>query len=122
MLEYTSIHGSLVSGSGDDPYDYYRYNGKNIRVATCITFKGLEADAVILINLNKDSFTGECGKEFYVGTSRAKCKLDMICAMSDDDFAYVVSQIDEGAPAISSISAMKRIFESVFSLKIKIED
>ena len=121
QLDYTSIYNSLIRGTGDDPYDYYRYKDKKIRVATCITFKGLEADAIILMNLNKDSFIGERGKEFYVGSSRAKCKLDMICTINDSDFVNIVSQIDEGAPRNRNANAMKRIFEALFSLKIQVE-
>ena len=122
-LNSTSFVDSLIPSTIDDPYDYYQHNGKKFRVATCITFKGLEADAVILLNLNKNSFSGERGKEFYVGTSRAKCKLDMICTLSDDDFLTIVSQIDEGAlNGPRNRNAMRTIFGNLFSVDIVIEE
>ena len=55
-LEYSSLNGHLIESTKDDPYDYYKHNRKKYRVATCITFKGLEADAIILLNLNSKSF------------------------------------------------------------------
>ena len=121
-LEYSSLDGHLVESTKEDPYDYFRHNGKKYRVATCITFKGLEADAIILLNLNQKSFEGERGKEFYVGTSRAKCKLDMICTLSDDDYLSVVSAIDKGAASgAKSKNAMKKIFGNLFSSEVVAE-
>ena len=92
-------------------------------MATCITFKGLEADGIILLNLSGKSFTGERGKEFYVGTSRAKCKLDMICTLQDYEYETVVSQIDKGALGGSkSKVALRKIFGNLFSMDVVIED
>ena len=63
---------------------------RNCLVATCRTFKGLEADAIILIDVDTSSF--EDGNEmlFYVGTSRARIRLDIITEMNDDDCRYVL--------------------------------
>jgi hypothetical protein len=122
-LETSSIFENLIKSTTVDPYDYYKYNGKKYRVATCITFKGLEADGIVLLNLGSNSFSGERGKEFYVGTSRAKCKLDMICTLKDDDYETVVSQIDKGALGGSkSKVAMRKIFGSLFSMDVVVED
>lgn len=119
-LEYSVLKDHLVNkGDYNDPYDYYRHGGKEYRVATCITFKGLEADAIVILNLDKYSFSGEKGNEFYVGTSRAKCKLDMICCISSDDYYNVVSQIDPDAPDRSgNKKAMKKILGNVFSADV----
>ena len=122
-LESTSIAKKLINSTYEDPYDYYKYNGKKYRVATCITFKGLEADAVILFNLNSMSFSGDRAKEFYVGTSRAKCKLDMICTLKEDDYLNVVSQIDEGAlNGPRNKNALRRIFGNLFSADVVVEN
>lgn len=121
-LDYSSLDGHLIESTKDDPYDYFKHNGKKYRVATCITFKGLEADAIILLNLNQKSFEGERGKEFYVGTSRAKCKLDMICTLTDDDYLTVVSAIDKGAASgTKNKNAMKKIFGNLFSSEVVVE-
>lgn len=122
-LENTIFYDDLIKATYEDPYDYFKYNGKKYRVATCITFKGLEADGIILLNLSGNSFTGERGKEFYVGTSRAKCKLDMICTLQDDEFERVVSQIDKGALGGSkSKVALRKIFGNLFSMDVIIEN
>ena len=122
-LENTIFYDDLIKATYEDPYDYFKYNGKKYRVATCITFKGLEADGIILLNLNRNSFTGERGKEFYVGTSRAKCKLDMICTLQDNEYETIVSQIDKGALGGSkSKVALRKIFGNLFSMYVVIED
>jgi len=121
-LEYSSLNGLLIESTATNPYDYYLYNGKKIKVATCITFKGLEADAVILLNLNNKSFAGEQGNEFYVGSSRAKCKLDMICTLNDSDYRDIIAGIDEGAVSGNNNSrALKRIFSNLFSVEVVTE-
>ena len=123
MIEYSSLQGQLIESTMDDPYDYYKYNGTKYRVATCITFKGLEADAIILLNLNAKSFEGERGKEFYVGTSRAKCKLDMICTLGQDDYLDIVAEIDKDAlNGPKNQNALKRRFANLFSAEVIAEN
>ena len=55
------------------------------RFTTCRKFKGLEADAVILIDVDGDTFNSKNVLIFYVGTSRARLKLDVITKLSDED-------------------------------------
>ena len=50
---------------------------------SCRKFKGLEADAVILMDLDSSTFT-ENVLIYYVGTSRARIKLDIVTTMSDE--------------------------------------
>lgn len=63
---------------------------RNCLVATCRTFKGLEADAIVMIDVDTSTF--EDGNEmlFYVGTSRARIRLDIITEMNDDECRYVL--------------------------------
>jgi hypothetical protein len=106
-----------------DPYDYYRHGGKLYRVATCITFKGLEADAIVLMDLDKDSFVGEQGMEFYVGSSRAKCRLDMICKLNDSDYFDIVHELDPNAPSRNkNPEATRRLFGNLFSADVIVEE
>lgn len=51
---------------------------------TCRKFKGLEADAVILVDIDESTFTEENAMLFYVGASRAKIRLEMISLMDDE--------------------------------------
>lgn len=66
-----------------------KYDGKYL-VATCRTFKGLEADAIVLIDVDNTTF--EDGNEmlFYVGTSRARLKLDIVTDMNEEQCRYVL--------------------------------
>lgn len=63
---------------------------KGYKFTTCRKFKGLEAEAVILVDVNKDTFNDKNKMIFYVGASRARIKLDIIADMSDEDCDYVV--------------------------------
>jgi len=68
------------------------------RFTTCRKFKGLEADAVILIDVEKETFR-EANEEtyresnvfvYYVGASRARLRLDVFTTMSDADCSEVL--------------------------------
>lgn len=74
--EETSVAASLVS---DGLYK------KKYRFSTCRKFKGLEADMVILLDINKETFRSDNVLLYYVGTSRAMIKLEMLSTLTDDD-------------------------------------
>ena len=52
--------------------------------STCRKFKGLEADAIILLDVTSDIFEEENALIYYVGTSRARLWLDMLTTMDDE--------------------------------------
>lgn len=68
--------------------DYTR-NGKyrKCKFTTCRKFKGLEADIIILVDIDDKTFQSELNNEienrmmFYVGSSRARFYLEMITSM-----------------------------------------
>lgn len=68
------------------------YKGK-ISFSTCRKFKGLEADSVILVDLDSESFYKENILLYYVGTSRARIKLDIIASLSSDDCKNILINI-----------------------------
>ena len=47
--------------------------------------KGLESDAIIVVDIDKDTFADEGEQLMYVGTSRVRFKLSCIVNMSDDE-------------------------------------
>ena len=51
---------------------------------TCRKFKGLEADAVILIDVDANTFDGQNVMLYYVGTSRARLRLSLIAQLDDE--------------------------------------
>lgn len=80
MTESQSILASNITEKDNHLY----YKGKYL-FTTCRKFKGLQADCVILVDFDADTFKGSKKLLFYVGTSRAKFELRIISTMSDDD-------------------------------------
>lgn len=74
--ETTSILSDFVNNG--------RYRNKYL-FTTCRKFKGLEADVVILLDVDKTTFEKENVLIFYVGASRARIKLEIAAILSDDD-------------------------------------
>lgn len=75
---------SLLSNYGSE----YTCDSVNIKITNCADFKGLEADAVILIDVDKGTFnTQKICNRFYVAASRAKFNLYIICDMTQEDCA-----------------------------------
>lgn len=57
---------------------------------TCRKFKGLEADAVILIDVGRQTFSEENVLRYYVGASRARIRLEIVSTMTDEDCRYIL--------------------------------
>lgn len=64
---------------------HYKYKRKQFLFSTCRKFKGLEADAVILIDVDYTLFNEEDSRRFYVGSSRARFDLGIVSLMSEDE-------------------------------------
>lgn len=70
----------------------YEYRNLDIRFTTCRKFKGLESEAILLIDIDKNTFT-EYGRQImYVGISRAKFKLSCIINMSEKECIDIMSE------------------------------
>lgn len=69
---------------------YFHWSGKPVPITTCRKFKGLEADAIVLIDVNKESILGTGEMLFYVGASRARYKLNIVAFMNDEDCLEVL--------------------------------
>lgn len=119
-FEHSAIYSDLrFSADPQDGYAYYMHGDIEYKVTTCIRFKGLEADAVFMIDLNKDSFTGQKGLEFYVGTSRAKHFLELICNVAVSDYYEVAHSLDLNAPKRDDPVRMKKILSDIFAAIIE---
>ena len=68
---------------------------KKTRFTTCRKFKGLEADAIILIDIDANTFAGDNAKIFYVGTSRARYKLCLLSDMNDNECIDALTKFTE---------------------------
>ncbi len=116
VIEHSAIYPHLrFSADQTDGYAYYVYGEKEYKVTTCKKFKGLEAEAVVMIDLEKDSFIGKKGLEFYVGTSRARHYLDLICNISGEVYYEVAHSLDENAPKRDDVMRMKKILSDIFA-------
>lgn len=60
------------------------------KFTTCRKFKGLEADVIILIDIDGETFNSENVLIYYVGTSRARIRLDMITTLTDEDCSDIL--------------------------------
>jgi hypothetical protein len=60
---------------------HFEIKGHKIPFTTCRKFKGLEADAIVIVDVGFRVLEGEKGNLFYVGASRAKFELGVIVSM-----------------------------------------
>ncbi len=79
ILTCKTNENSVLSGFISDD----KYKNK-YEFSTCRKFKGLEADAIILVDVDGDTFNSNNIMIYYVGTSRAKLKLDVITTLSEE--------------------------------------
>jgi superfamily I DNA/RNA helicase len=71
-----------------------RQNNK-VLFTTVRKFKGLEADVVICIDVDEDTFSNDTNRNlFYVGTSRAKTWLDIVTTATHEKMASAVTGED----------------------------
>ena len=71
--------------------DSGKYRGK-YRFSTCRKFKGLEADAVVLVDVDAETFNKDSVLLFYVGASRARIKLDVITTLDDETCRVILTE------------------------------
>ena len=87
-LKASDLKDVIVDESG---INTVKTNGKKTKVFTCSTFKGLEADDVIIIDVNNDTFD-ENDKSFYVAASRAKKRLFVFVNKNSVNFKTVIDK------------------------------
>lgn len=63
----------------------YSVCDKSFKFTTCRKFKGLEADAIILVDVCSDNLVGDDSLVFYVGASRARFNLVISSQMDEED-------------------------------------
>ena len=72
-IKYSALQG-MIQTEADGRNYCYKSNGKKTRLFTCPTFKGLEAEDVIITDISDKTFDeGNC--DFYVAASRAQKRL-----------------------------------------------
>lgn len=84
--ETTTAYASLIEDG------FYRHMHKRIPFSTCRKFKGLEADAIILVDVNGDIWEEDPSRLFYVGSSRARFHLEVLCSMDDQECRAIIKK------------------------------
>lgn len=86
---YSEISENLIADSNRN-YIYKSKTGKKTRFFTSATFKGLEADDVIIVDVTDKTFN-EDNKSFYVAASRAKKRLFVFMNRNKLDFENIIN-------------------------------
>lgn len=64
----------------------FKFANQSYLVTTCRKFKGLEADAVVLVDVDRSTLLDESGELlFYVGSSRARYRLEIVTTAANAD-------------------------------------
>ncbi len=82
ILTYKTEENSALSEYIDD--GFYKFKRSKCLFTTCRKFKGLEADAIIIIDVDETLYNENDSRRFYVGTSRARFDLGIISTMNED--------------------------------------
>ncbi|SEA76612.1 Type III restriction enzyme, res subunit [Oribacterium sp. KHPX15] len=59
---------------------------------TCRKFKGLEADAIVMVDVDETTFDEENVLRYYVGASRARVRLEIVTLMNDNACTRVLNE------------------------------
>lgn len=90
ILTCKTLSTSILSS--ESMGEMYQYKGVKIPFSTCRKFKGLEADAVILIDVDMNSLKRDENKLGYVGASRARHELCIVASLSDQECRFLLEQ------------------------------
>lgn len=84
-------NNSLSHNYDKNKGQYKTLDGKKVNMFSCNTFKGLEEDYVILIDVNRKAFEDN-NFSFYVGASRAKKGLYIFMNIGDNELERILEE------------------------------
>lgn len=111
--ERNSCLKDFISFDAETKDYFYVIDDEKIPFSTCRKFKGLEADCVILVDINSNALKSQQGLGLdkallYVGASRARTSLYMFCEMSAEECsAFTLSEWKNKAPKATTVIAKK---------------
>lgn len=89
----------IASGCKKVKKDVRYWGNESVPIYTCRTFKGLEADGIILVDVDRKVWLPEGkyaagpGLLYYTGASRARFGLSVLCDMDEGDVRAVLSEL-----------------------------
>ena len=95
-----------------------KYKGK-YPITTCRKFKGLEADNIILVDVDKTTFNENEVLLFYVGASRAKLSLHIISTLDEDACTRLLQKHFDYPEGKTISNPQGKLAEKLNALKMK---
>lgn len=92
----------------------YLYKAKKIQFTTCRKYKGLEADVIIMVDLDKDVFTTNAEQVMYVGASRARYKLFLVANIENAECNTILEDKN-----IKKTKKPEKAFAAIYNAKFK---
>lgn len=112
ILTVKTENASLLKGVekiGVHPVGQVRDNS-SVLFTTVRKFKGLESDAIIVVDVDEDTFSDELSKRlFYVGASRAKHLLEIFFVGGEEELKNMVSNLEEAPSKSVAIGLAKSL-------------
>ena len=91
----------------------YKFERGYVNFTTCRKFKGLEADVIILIDIDRNMFQAQGEQLMYVGSSRARFNLSCIVNMTEDECLLLMNEKE-----IKHSRNIKKSFATAFNMKV----
>ena len=102
-----------------------RWKKASVPVTTCRKFKGLEAEAVILIDVDQSMWEEPSsvydpfpGLMFYTGASRAKHELRIVCDMSGQECAQTLRLIDPSCGSKTPNKPVSKLAKRLYAINV----
>lgn len=92
----------------------YLYKGRKIPFTTCRKYKGLEADSIIIVDMDKTTFEDGGEQIMYVGASRARYKLSLIAELSNSECELMLDKL-----SIKKAKKPGKALAAIFNAKYK---
>lgn len=112
IISVKTVENSILAGTkkiGCYELTEDRQKGK-VLFTSSRKFKGLESDAIILVDIDETTFENDENKRlFYVGSSRAKLNLDLIVNGDGSTISTIVEQLDyepKKKPIVALVKAL----------------
>lgn len=111
----------VTCGGDHNDVQMFHFGCRDYRVFTCRQYKGLEADAVVLVDVNKETLCdAQQRMNFYVGASRARLHLEVLTTLSVEECRETLHQcfkkeLEKGR-TIDLSEALAKQFQAKYTL------